>query len=134
MVVRAVDVPVDPADVVARLVRTDLGELEAAAEVAGAVLPGDEAADPAPDVRSSARISTSGVGPGPGRVRACDGRGRGRLTRLISAPASCGTGTAAMSRSRIMSAETSSARAVKLGTMRWRRTSGASSRTSDGRT
>ncbi len=44
-------VPVDPADVVAGLVRTDLGELEAAPEVAGAVLPGDEATDPAPDAQ-----------------------------------------------------------------------------------
>jgi hypothetical protein len=42
-------VPVDAPDVVAGLVRTDLGELGAAAEVVGAVLPGDEAADPAPD-------------------------------------------------------------------------------------
>ena len=59
------DVPVDPADIVAGLVRTHLGELEATPEVAGAVLPGTRPRIRRPTLRSSARISTSGVGPGP---------------------------------------------------------------------
>ena len=39
------DVPVDPADVVAGLIRTDLRQLEPAAQVVGAELAGDEAVD-----------------------------------------------------------------------------------------
>ena len=94
-----------------------------------------------PTVTSSARRSASGVGPGPG----CAGeRGRASAARLMpsahaatasTCPAlSCGAGTTGTSRSRIMSAETSSASAAKLGTIRWRRTSWASSVTSDGMT
>jgi hypothetical protein len=41
------DVPIDPPDVVAGLVRADLGELEATAEVQGAEFPGEQAVDPA---------------------------------------------------------------------------------------
>ena len=43
------DVPVDPADVVARLVGPDLGQLEAAAEVVRPVLPGEQPVDPTAD-------------------------------------------------------------------------------------
>ena len=43
------DVPVDAADVVARLIRTDLGELEPAAEIVRPELAGEHAVDPTPD-------------------------------------------------------------------------------------
>ena len=71
------DVPVDPPDVVARLVGADLGELRAAAEVAGPVVPGDEAADLARDrqlERAEQRLGRR-AGAGAGRRAGAD-RGR----------------------------------------------------------
>ena len=69
------DVPVDPADVVARDVRADQRELGAVAEERRAVVAGEHAPPSgAPIVTSSARSSRSGIGPGPGRAaRARDG-------------------------------------------------------------
>ena len=80
------DVPVDPADVVARLVRPDLGELGAAAEVVGPVFAGQQAADPAPDgqvERAEERLGRR-AGPGTLRVRprwSRGGAGRPTVTR-----------------------------------------------------
>ena len=106
--------------------------------------PGEQAADPPPDrhvERAEERLRRrAGAGPGrtgPGAAapasgtrlgghadalrRGCHARRRGRNA---ARPGSA--------RSRIMSAVTSSASAVKLGTIRWRRTSWASSTTSVG--
>ncbi len=132
------DVPVDPPDVVTRLVRPDLGELGAAAQVVGPVLAGDEAPDPSSDgnVERAEERLRGGAGPWLGRRARPGQRRRGHADRSASvagsAAVSCGAGTDGRIRSRIMSAETSSARAAKLGTIRWRRTSWASSVTSDG--
>ena len=81
------DVPVDPADVVAGLVRADLGELRAAAEVVGAVLAGQEAADP-PRRRSGRAPAGArpawGPGPGARAATARAGRGGASVTRSRS--------------------------------------------------
>ena len=128
------DVPVDPPHVVARLVRPNLGELRATAQVVRPVLPGDEAADASADgdvERAQERLrrrTRSGL-----RLRSAAGQ-RCERHADSSAAVSCGAGTAGTIRSRIMSGLTSSASALKLGTIRWRRTSRASSVTSDGRT
>ena len=113
------DVPVDPPDVVARLVRPDLGELRAAAEVAGPVVPGDEAADLARDrqlERAEQRLGRR-AGAGTGRRAGAGPRAvpcrRGERHAVRSSVIWRGAGTAGRMRARIESAVTSSARAVK---------------------
>ena len=70
------DVPVDPPDVVARLVGTDLGELGATAEVVRPVLAGHEAADPPPDGHVERAQERLGRGARPGlRGRTRPGEG-----------------------------------------------------------
>ena len=128
------DVPVDPADVVARLVRADLGELGAAAQVVGAVLPGDEAPDPAPHRDVEGAEERLGCRPGSRLGLGARSREQRQAHAEMLAAVSCGIGTAGISRSRIMSAVTSSDRALKLGTIRCRSTSRARSATSDGMT
>ena len=84
------------------------------------------------------RRAGAGRGLGPDGSRGSQGaEARGHADRsaeLRSMPLAWGSGTIGISRSRIMSVVTSSARAVKLGTIRWRRTSWASSVTSVGMT
>src|SRR6185436_10157470 len=133
------DVPVDAPHVVARLVRADLRELGAAAQVVSAELARQEPADPAGDgqvERAEQRLrgrTRTGLRRGARPVQRGEGHAD-RSARTTSVVARRGSGTAARIRSRIMSAVTSSARAVKLGTIRWRRTSRASSVTSEGMT
>src|SRR4029079_13850097 len=126
-------VPVDAPDVVAWLVGPDLGELRAAAEVPCAELARDEAADAAPDREVERAQERLRRGAGSRLRRRAEPRREGghavRSSVIIR-----GAGTCGMIRSRSMSGVTSSARAEKLGTMRWRRTSGASSAMSAGTT
>ena len=72
------DVPVDPADVVARLVRPDLGELGATAEVVRPVVAGQQAADPPPDGQVERAEQRLGRRPGPGTLPGPAARGRRR--------------------------------------------------------
>ena len=93
--VRAVDVPVDAADVVAQRVRPDLRELGAVAERPRAVVAGEQARRCA--CARAARACAGeppGVGPGPGRagVRSSSGSVAGHATP-------CRRGRAAASRS-----------------------------------
>ena len=82
-------VPVDLAHVVARHVRPDGGELDAAADARRAVLAGHDPLDPARQGQIHARSRPAGVGPGPGRsgVRS---RTWGRVTRRPRARRSSG--------------------------------------------
>ncbi len=111
------DVPIDATDVVARLVGTDLGELESAAQVVRPELPGQHAMDPTADRQVERAEQRDRRRPGSGSLLRAVDRERGRHA-VCSVDASWGTGTAGRTRSRIMSAVTSSARAVKLGTIR----------------
>src|SRR5262249_36988308 len=126
-------VPVDAPDVVARLVRPDLGELGAAAEVTRPELAGHEPADAPADRQVEGTQQRLRRGPG-SRLRRRAGPRRAGGHAVRSSVISRGAGTCGMIRSRSMSGVTSSARAAKLGTMRWRRTSGASSAMSAGTT
>ncbi len=106
-------VPVHPAHVVAGLVGTDLGQLAACPEPAGAVVAGEHALDPAADrqVERAQECIRQRPWPGPG----CSSRARQRLERahatLARPRSTCGSGTAATTSSRMASGVTSSASA-----------------------
>ena len=142
-------VPVDSPYVIAGFVGAHLGELGTATQLVGAELPRHEAVDPAPDgdVEGPEQRLGGGAGtwsrrrarrgrPGPGcRGPCCRGPGDTAGDHADSSSVtSLGAGTAGMIASSIRSGVTSSARAVKLGTIRWRRTSRARSATSAGMT
>ena len=144
-------VPVDPADVVARDVRTDQRQLGSVAEERRAVVAGEQAlhAPPDRDVERAKQPVRDRPRAGTGRRRCGGGRrgasgatpsprtnldsfavgfvlGFGSHAALVSASSSCGTGTAARTRWRIVSGLTSSASAWYERTSRWRSASSRS--------
>ena len=119
-------VPVDPPDVVAGDVGADEGELGAVAEHRRAVVACELPFHAAPDrdVERAQEAVRDRPRPGPRRRGGrCD---RWSHAALVSARSSCGIGTAARTRSRIVSGVTSSASAWYESTRRWRRASAAS--------
>ena len=124
-------VPVDLPNVVAEHVRTDLRELAALPEQPRAVVAGEQALpSAAPTVMSSARSSRSEIGPGPGLSGVRSVRSELHAALVRAARSTCGNGTCSMTRSRIVSALTSSASAWYESTSRWRIASFASARRS----